>query len=231
MLDPIHIKIVEQNLINKNEIQNNNLTLNIKTGFVTNEQNANIVKPFVSVLAVPLDYNESDTSITPVMTDFDGFKRSTIHVFHSNENSTSEIEYDLETGILLNVHTASIIKINDKYEVVNFSNKLTSTSMIYSNSVGFQNIKNMISIPDWVKSTSKWWSEDKIPNSEFVKMIQYMMSNGMMPVQFDSSLPVPLQPIPMWIKNNVRWWADGQISDDEFVKGIQWLINNGIIII
>jgi len=33
-------------------------------------------------------------------------------------------------------------------------------------------------VPDWVKNTAKWWADDQIPESEFVKLIQYLVKKG-----------------------------------------------------
>jgi hypothetical protein len=229
MMDSSHIRVIEQNLANKSNIQNTNSTLNIKTGFLHNEQDPTIVKPFFEILASPVAYNKSDTSITQKVANFNGFKRESLEIFHSSENSTSIMGYDIETGILLYGYSAAIITIGGNPQIVDFSNELIYTNLINSNSTGIQPPKNVISIPSWVKSTSKWWSQGQIQDSEFIKGIQYMISSGVMQIPHDSSVIVSSQPIPGWIKHGAGWWADGQISDDEFVKGIQWLISNGII--
>ena len=33
-------------------------------------------------------------------------------------------------------------------------------------------------IPDWIKNNAKWWADDKIPQNEFVKSIQYLVKKG-----------------------------------------------------
>jgi len=229
MIDSSHIKVIEQNQVNSSEIQNYTMILNLKTGLAHGEQDTNIASPFLEILSVPMSYNKSDSSITQIVTDFNGFKRTALVAFHSSENSTSKMVFDIETGILLEIKSTSIITIGDKPELVDFSNKLTNTNMINSDSSGIQTSKNVISIPSWVKNTSKWWSQDQIQDSEFIKAMQYMISKGIMQVPHGSSGTGSFQSIPVWIKHDAGWWADGQISDDEFVKGIQWLITNGII--
>jgi hypothetical protein len=229
MIDSSHIRIVEQNQINNNEIQNNTLILNLKTGFTYNEQDINTVKPFLEMLPSPIVYEKSNTSVTPVVTDFNGFKRTALVAFHAGENSTSRMEYDIETGILLDAHSISIVIIGDKPVLVDFSNELTDTNIINSNSIGIEAPKNVIIIPSWVKNTSKWWSQDQIQDSEFIKAIQYLISIGVMQVPHGSAGTSSSQQIPTWIKKDAGWWSGGQISDDEFVKGIQWLISNGMI--
>jgi len=229
MKDSSHIRVLEQNMANRNDIQYTNSTLNLKTGFLQNEQDSTKIKPFFEVLASPVAYNKSDTSITQKVTNFNGFKRTSLEIFHSSENTTSLMGYDIETGILLYGYSAAIVPVGGKPQMVDFANELDYTNMINSNSSSIQPSKNVISIPSWVKSTSKWWSQEQIQDSEFIKAIQYMISSGIMQIPHDSSLTVSTQPIPGWIKHGAGWWADGEISDDEFVKGIQWLISNGII--
>ncbi|MGI0075485.1 MAG: hypothetical protein ACREA5_06040, partial [Nitrosotalea sp.] len=65
---------VIQSQQDKNGIQNTTLILNLKTGFVHGAQDASTVRPFLEILASPIYYNQSDTSVTPVITEFDGFK-------------------------------------------------------------------------------------------------------------------------------------------------------------
>ena len=85
-------------------------------------------------------------------------------------------------------------------------------------------------IPSWVKNNAKFWSEDQIGDSEFIKGIQYMLEQGVMkvPTTPGGSLQNSNH-IPVWIKNNAKWWSQGQIGDSEFVKGIQYLVQTGII--
>jgi len=229
MVDSSHIKVIEQNQVNGSKIQNYTMILNLKTGFAHGEQDTNIVSPFLEILSVPMSYNKSDNSITQIVTDFNGFKRTALVTFHSTENNTSKMVFDAETGILLEIKSTSIITIGNTPELVDFTSKLTNTNMINSDSSGILPLKNVVSIPSWVKNTSKWWSQDQIQDSEFIKTMQYMISKGIMQVPHGSSGTGSFQSIPVWIKHDAGWWADGKISDDEFVKGIQWLITNGII--
>ncbi|MDH2907184.1 MAG: hypothetical protein PXX83_03705 [Candidatus Nitrosotalea sp.] len=225
MPDANTINII-QSQEDSNGIQNSTLVLNLKTGFVHSEQNVNAVRPFLEVLASPIDYNQSDTSVTPIVTEFNGFKRTSLVAFHSTENSTSKIVYDIKTGILLEEHSTSIISINGNPEVINFADKLSDTNMINSDSV---NTQSQISIPQWVKNTARSWSQGDIQDSEFTNAIQYLISNGIMHIPHGTSGANSAQSIPAWIKQSTGMWAGGQITDNEFVQGIQWLITKGII--
>jgi hypothetical protein len=33
-------------------------------------------------------------------------------------------------------------------------------------------------IPPWIKNNAKWWSEDKISDSEFISALQYLIKSG-----------------------------------------------------
>lgn len=227
MPDASTINVI-QSQEDSNGIQNSTLVLNLKTGFVHSEQDVNAVRPFLEVLASPIDYNQSDTSVTPIVTEFNGFKRTSLVAFHSTENSTSKIVYDIETGILLEEHSTSIISINGNPEVINFADKLSDTNMINSDS-GSTNTQSQISIPKWVKNTARSWSQGDIQDSEFTNAIQYLISNGIMHIPHGTSGTNSAQSIPTWIKQSTGMWAGGQITDNEFVQGIQWLITKGII--
>ena len=219
---------VIQSQEDNNRIQNSTLILNLKTGFVHSKQDVNTVHPFLEVLASPIGYNQSDTSVTPIITEFNGFKRTSLVAFYSTDNSTSKIVYDIETGILLEERSTSIILINGNPEVINFSDKLSDTNMINSDSSSI-NIQSKISIPTWVKNTARSWSHGDIKDSEFTNAIQYLISNGMMHIPHGTSGASSAQSIPAWIKQSTGMWAGGQITDNEFVQSIQWLITNGII--
>ncbi len=86
-----------------------------------------------------------------------------------------------------------------------------------------------LQIPDWIKSTAKWWSEGSIQDSDFAHGIQYLIKQKIMKIPDTQLGQASSQKIPSWIKNNAGWWASGKISDDEFVNGIQYLIRQGII--
>jgi hypothetical protein len=86
-------------------------------------------------------------------------------------------------------------------------------------------------IPHWIKNNAKWWYQDQIQDSEFIKGIQYLIENKIMIVPSIGQNTNKENKIPSWIKNNAGWWADGTISDNDFISGIQYLVSSGIIII
>lgn len=227
-IDSSHIQVIEQNHGENGTIQNNTIILNLKTGFAYSGQN-NAINPFLEILPSPMNYNKSDSSITPIVTEFNGFKRTALVVLDSKENMTSKMEYDMETGILLDAQSTAIITVDNKPELVDFSNKLTKTNIINSSSTGISTLENSILIPNWIKNTSQMWSQGKIHDADFIKALQYLISKGVIQIPHGTSGTNTSQSIPSWIKQSTGLWVAGQISDDEFVKSIQWLIANGII--
>lgn len=228
MLDSDHIAVTEQDHVG-DIIQNFTMILNLKTGFESSAQNSEITNPFLQVLPSPINYNKSDTSISETVTDFNGFKRTTIAVFHVSQNTTSKTDYDMETGILLDEQSTSLVTIGNRVSLVDISSILTNTNMINSDSVGNQTLKNT-TIPKWVKNNAKYWNGKSIDDATFAQGIQYMIKQGIItipPVQDNQEKHAVT--IPKWVKQNAGFWADNKITDDDFVKGIQWLITNGII--
>jgi hypothetical protein len=86
-------------------------------------------------------------------------------------------------------------------------------------------------IPNWIKNNAKWWYQDQIQDSEFIKGIQYLIENKIMIVPSVNANTNKENKIPSWVKNDAGWWANGTISDNEFVSGIQYLVSSGIIIV
>ncbi|CUR51665.1 exported protein of unknown function [Nitrosotalea devaniterrae] len=228
MVDANNINLV-QSQDDKSGVQNTTMILNLKTGFAHSPQDVNAVRPFLEVLASPINYSKSDPSVTQLVTDFNGFKRTALVAFHSSENSTSKIVYDIETGILLEEHSSEIITIGGNPEIVDFTDKLASTNMISSDSDAMKNMKSNVSIPKWVKTTAKMWSQGDVQDSEFTNAIQYLISNGIMQIPHQTSGSSSSQTIPTWLKHSTSMWADGQTTDNEFVQSIQWLITKGIV--
>ena len=226
MVDTNNIKVL-QIQADENKVQNTTLILNLQTGFAHSDQDTSKVRPFLEVLASPVEYNKSDTAITPIITEFNGFKRTSIVAFYSSENSTSKIVYDIQTGILLEEHSSSIVTISGNPVIVDFSDKLASTNIINSDSDGIKS--SDVSIPKWVKTTAKSWSQGDLQDSEFTNAIQYLISKGVMHVPHGASTSSSSQTIPTWLKHSTGMWADGQTTDDEFVQSIQWLISKGIV--
>jgi hypothetical protein len=84
-------------------------------------------------------------------------------------------------------------------------------------------------IPSWIKNNAKWWAAGEIGDSDMIKGLQYLISDGIMVIPPTTYSATGSQEIPTWVKDNAQWWAEGQIGDSDFIKGVQYLISNGII--
>ncbi|MFQ6025833.1 MAG: matrixin family metalloprotease, partial [Nitrosopumilaceae archaeon] len=85
------------------------------------------------------------------------------------------------------------------------------------------------SVPSWVKSNAKWWSEDKIPQMDFIRGIQYLVGHNIIKVTYTPIGEKKTSAVPDWVKSTAGWWADNIISDKEFLSSIEFLISNRII--
>ncbi|HJW20102.1 MAG TPA: hypothetical protein VJ571_06055 [Candidatus Nitrosotalea sp.] len=88
---------------------------------------------------------------------------------------------------------------------------------------------NATSIPSWVKSNAKFWSQGQVADSDFIQGLQYLIQNGMIKVPATQVNSTGSQTIPSWVKSDANYWSTGQISDDDFIKSVQYLISAGII--
>lgn len=225
MIDASDINVTEEYNIGDNKTGNNIFVLNLKTGFVHNiERNGSA--PFIFVLPTPITYNMSSGAVSHEQKEFNGFDRSALIATSVGINESSNMEYDAETGILLNAHSVGKTKVFGKYISIEFSNNLVDTNMISSDS---NSTDKSATIPAWVKNMANWWAKGSINDSEFVKSVQYLISSGVIHIPHGVTANQTDSKIPSWIKRNAGWWAGGKISDDEFLTGIQYLINKGII--
>jgi len=83
-------------------------------------------------------------------------------------------------------------------------------------------------VPDWIKTSAKWWNNEQISDTGFARGIEYLIENNILTVPQTETFE-QVQEIPGWIKNTAGWWGDGLLPDQDFVNGIQWLIKNGIM--
>jgi len=94
-------------------------------------------------------------------------------------------------------------------------------------SVSFQVIQHIV--PEWIKNNARWWSDDQISDSEFLKGIEYLIKEEVILIPDSLKSESAIQEIPDWIKNTANWWSDDIVTDDEFVSALEFLIKNGII--
>jgi hypothetical protein len=84
-------------------------------------------------------------------------------------------------------------------------------------------------IPSWIKTNAKFWSDGKITDKDFVNGIQYLIKQKIIKIPSTQKEGTGSSTIPAWVKDAAKFWADGQTTDADFVNGIQYLIKTGII--
>ena len=86
-------------------------------------------------------------------------------------------------------------------------------------------------VPEWVKNTAKWWTENQISETEFIQAIEFLARQEIINIPPTEQTGDTAQSVPNWIKNTAEWWSDDLITEVEFVSAIQWLAKKGIIVI
>ena len=84
-------------------------------------------------------------------------------------------------------------------------------------------------IPSWIKTNAKFWSDGKITDKDFVNGIQYLIKQKIIKIPSTQKEGSGSNAIPSWVKNAAKFWAEGQTTDADFVNGIQYLIKSAII--
>ena len=56
--------------------------------------------------------------------------------------------------------------------------------------VSFEASAQQIVIPQWIRSNAKWWSEGNITDTEYVKGLQYLITQGI--IQIPNQIPNPI---------------------------------------
>ena len=84
-----------------------------------------------------------------------------------------------------------------------------------------------IGIPYWINDLSKLWLTGQIPDTEFVKGIQYLLEHEILEKP-DTTTELF---IPGWFKFTTAWWSTGEISDTTYGHAIQFLIDEKFMMI
>ncbi len=87
----------------------------------------------------------------------------------------------------------------------------------------------VVSIPSWVKQTTKYWVENSTDDKTYAKTIGFLIQEGIVKVPFAKTPNYSAVEIPSWIKTNAKYWIEGGITNDEYSIMLQWLINRNII--
>ena len=88
-----------------------------------------------------------------------------------------------------------------------------------------------VTIPDWIKTSAKWWNEGHVTDAEFANAIEVLIEKKIVKVPRGLTIyqDVTVKNIPDWLKSSAGWWGDGLVQDKDFVNGIKWLVEKGII--
>ena len=84
-------------------------------------------------------------------------------------------------------------------------------------------------LPSWIKAIAGYWHADKIPDQQFLGMIEYLIDNEIIVLPSTEEGANTSNQVPAWVKNNAGWWASDKIDDQTFVNGIQYLVKIGLI--
>ena len=136
------------------------------------------------------------------------------------------------------------IDLKDKHNVVEFMIPSDITGIVHFN---FKNLDNNklakatfpividrisnkeISIPEWIRNNTLWWSQEQIDDDTFIQGIEYLIKNKIILIPQTQQETSTSEEIPSWIRNNAAWWAGGQIDDKTFVQGLEFMIKSGIL--
>ncbi|MBI3842690.1 MAG: hypothetical protein HY295_06085 [Thaumarchaeota archaeon] len=181
------------------------------TLFLMKTTKSNVYRTMINLESVNKDPNNPPDDVT--------------HALSSIESKLRKAETSLAKNELLGNDGS----IQSAFSAATESEEIAKKyGVIYSSSI--KPLEPNLHIPDWIKSTAKWWSVNNITDSNFVNSIQYLIKERIIVIpNLAKSGQATEQSVPSWIKNNAGWWADGKISDQDFVKGIQYLVEKGII--
>jgi len=84
-------------------------------------------------------------------------------------------------------------------------------------------------IPSWIKDEATNWHDGNVNNVGFSKGIQYLISSGLVHVDWNVKPTDTFEKIPSWIKHVANWWSQDLLSDREYLNSIQYLLQNKII--
>ena len=92
-------------------------------------------------------------------------------------------------------------------------------------------VSKTVLIPNWVKTSAGWWSDDMIDDETFTRSILFLIQNDIIKIPEISvnNITPDSSTIPTWVKISAGWWSDGMINDDTFIQSLQFLIQQKII--
>ena len=97
------------------------------------------------------------------------------------------------------------------------------------NSLNGNASSNSGQIPSWIKNDAKNWHDGTMDNIRFSKGIQYMISSGLVKIDWNVKSTDSFEHVPSWVQHVAGWWSQDLLSDNEYIKSIQYLLQNKII--
>ena len=86
------------------------------------------------------------------------------------------------------------------------------------------------SVPDWFKTTTSWWVEDKTATSDYLRSIEYLMEKKIIQVpQIDNDIQNNNKNTLPVFKNNAKLWVQDKMSDKKFINEIEILVKQDIV--
>ena len=124
--------------------------------------------------------------------------------------------------------SSGFVKITPSTTFVDKS--INPTPNFPTNKKTMESLKLKIQIPSWVKTTAGYWGQGSISESDFIKMLQYLINEQIILIE-DLGEPGKWEDhdVSRWNKAYARFWSEGLVSDEEFVKGIQNIVEQGLI--
>ena len=163
---------------------------------------------------------------TPISASYDFSMTQDQKIIHKQSGTSTDSKEKLNTlEFLIPDDITGIVQIN--FENLDGNDLAKASIPMVIDRKG--NLKNEISIPEWIRNNAAWWADGQIDDKTFIQGIEYLIKNNIIQIPKTQQETSDTQEIPGWIKNNADWWAEGQIDDETFVQGLQYLIQNGIL--
>jgi hypothetical protein len=82
-------------------------------------------------------------------------------------------------------------------------------------------------IPQWIKNTAKWWSENKTTDKKFMIGLSYLIQTKM--VTLSDTKSNSNDKIPSWFKSVAAFYSDNKITEEEFENSVEYLLQTNTI--
>ncbi len=177
---------------------------------------------FMYLLPVPLKLNGA---YHQEAAQFNNYTRDIMYAQTTNQTNSILVQFDKDTGILVQLAISHVVNVNGKVSVSQQSYKLVDTNKItYSNYVA-----GHVFIPSWIKDDAKFWSDGSMTSAQFIQDMQYLIDNGIVTIPQTTPSDNPSSQIPSWVEDDAKYWSSDSISDNEFAGAIQYLVSNNMI--